>query len=159
MTTPVALDVHFERVIADAMRLLAVLQHEHILLSSRDPAAIEQVAQEKQQFLAQLDASGRAHSTALRGAGYVEHGQSLQDWLRQVDQRSGSRLTSLWLQLESLLTACHRQNQINGGVIEISRRHTQRALGILLGKPEEAELYNPGGATRSSGFSRTLARA
>ena len=44
-------------------------------------------------------------------------------------------------------------------MIEISRRHTQRALNILLGKPEEAELYSPGGATRASGYTRTLARA
>ncbi len=153
-----SLDVHFERVIADAMRLLAVLQHEHTLLSARDLSAIEQVTQEKQQFLAQLDASGQAHSAALRAAGYTQ-GQSLQQWLRQIDKDTGSRLTPLNQQLESLLTACHRQNSFNGGVIEISRRHTQRALNILLGKPEEAELYNPGGATRGTGYSRTLARA
>ncbi len=158
-THATTLDLHFERVIADAMRLLAVLQHEHTLLSGRDASAIEQVAQEKQQFLAQLDASGRAHSAALRAAGYVEGTQSMQHWLRQVDKHTSSQLTPLWQRLESLLTACHRQNQLNGGVIEISRRHTQRALGILLGKPEEAELYNPGGATSGHGFSRTLARA
>lgn len=158
-THAATLDVHFERVIADAMRLLAVLQHEHTLVSGRDASAIEQIAQEKQQFLAQLDASGRAHSTALHAAGYTQHTQSMQDWLRQVDKNTGSQLTPLWQRLESLLTACRQQNQLNGGVIEISRRHTQRALGILLGKTEEAELYNPDGATSGSRFSRTLARA
>ncbi len=158
-THATTLDLHFERVIADAMRLLALLQHEHTLLSGRDASAIEQVAQEKQQFLAQLDASGRLHSAALRSAGYAEHTQSMQDWLRQIDKNTGSQLTALWQRLESLLTACHWQNQRNGGVIEISRRHTQRALGILLGKPEETELYNPAGATSGTGLSRTLARA
>lgn len=160
MTTPATvLDVHFERVIADAMRLLAVLQHEHTLLSGRDASAIERTAEEKQHFLAQLDASGQAHSAALRAAGYAEHTQSMQDWLRQLDQHTGSQLTPLWQRLESLLTACRQQNQINGGIIEISRRHTQRALGILHGKSEETELYSPGGATCGTGFSRTLARA
>ena len=159
-THATTLDVHFERVIADGMRLLAVLQHEHTLVSGRDVSAIERIAQEKQQFLAQLDASGRAHSAALNAAGYTQHTQSMHDWLRQVDKNTGSQLTPLWLRLESLLTACQRQNQLNGGVIEISRRHTQRALGILLGKPEETELYNPGGgATSGTGYSRTLARA
>ena len=158
-TDATSLDVHFERVIADAMRLLAVLQHEHTLLSGRDPTAIEQATQEKQHFLAQLDASGQAHNAALRAAGYTEHTQSLQDWLEQLDKCTGSQLTPLWQRLESLLTACHRQNQLNGGVIEISRRHTQRALSILHGKPEETELYSPGGATSGTGFSRTLARA
>lgn len=152
------LDVHFERVIADAMRLLAVLKHEHSLLSGRDATAIERVAEEKQHYLTQLDASGQAHAAALHAAGYTERTQSMQDWLKQFDKRTGSRLTPLWQQLESLLTACQQQNQLNGGVIEISRRHTQRALSILLGKPEETELYSPGGATHGGGFSRTLAR-
>jgi flagellar biosynthesis/type III secretory pathway chaperone len=160
MTTPTTpLDVHFERVIADAMRLLAVLRHEHTLLNARDASAIEQIAQEKQQYLTQLDNSGRAHSVALRAAGFVHGAQPMQDWLRQTDKRTGSQLTPLWQRLESLLTECREQNQRNGGVIEINRRHTQRALGILLGKPEETELYNPGGATSATGYSRTLARA
>lgn len=153
------LDVHFERVIADAMRLHAALQHEHTLLAGRDPYAIEQVAQEKQALLAQLDTSGRAHSAALSKAGYAQSTQSLQDWLQQADKHSGSQLTSRWRRLESLLTECYRQNQRNGGMIEIRRRHAQRALGILLGKPEETELYNPEGAARGSGISRSLARA
>lgn len=157
-TDATTLDVHFERVIADAMRLLAVLKHEHSLLSGRDATAIERVAEEKRHYLTQLDASGQAHGAALRAAGYTEYTQSMQDWLKQLDKRAGSQLTSLWQQLESLLTACHQQNQLNGGVIEISRRHTQRALSILHGKPEETELYSPGGATRGGGFSRTLAR-
>ena len=156
---PTGLDVHFERVIADAMRLHTTLQHEHALLAGRDPYTIEQVAQEKQKLLAQLDSSGRAHSAALSKAGYSPSKQSLQDWLQQADKHNGSQLSSLWRRLESLLTECHQQNQLNGGMIEIRRRHTQRALSILLGKPEETELYNPEGAARGAGISRSLARA
>lgn len=154
-----SLDVHFERLIADAGGLLAVLQREHILLSGRDPAAIEEIAREKQRYVTQLHVSGQAHAAALRAAGYLPTTPTLQDWLRQRDRHSGSRLIPLWQQLESLLTACRQLNQLNGGLIEINRRHSQRALGILLGKTEETELYSSAGATQGSGYSRTLARA
>lgn len=156
---PGQISEHFERVIADAARLLAILRREHTLLTGRDPSAIGQIAYEKQQHLAQLEESSRQHSAALLAAGFQQHTLRMQDWLRQYAKDTGHDLTPAWRQLESLLTDCRHQNQLNGGIVETSRRHTQRALSLLLGKPQETELYNPDGATASSGISRTLARA
>ena len=144
-----------EHVTAEATRLLEVLQREHAALTGRDPAAVEQITNEKHQQLARLEEASRQQASALRSAGYVDDKVKVEGWIKQHHRN----LLPSWESLQNLLSRCQQQNQANGIVIETNRRHTQLALGVLLGKPQETQTYGAGGNTTHGGNSRSLAKA
>ena len=129
MPTPVT-EEHLTR----TRELLGILQREHAALLAGDLEQIETVVQAKQTAIAQLEALARDVAHATPGS---EHRQ----------------------QLEALTIECRRQNEINGGMVEASLRHTQRVLSILRGQNLENDLYSRAGNTLPGNHARPLAKA
>jgi flagellar biosynthesis/type III secretory pathway chaperone len=152
---PVGIGTAVEHVVTEAARLLEILQREHSALMGRDTAAIEQITHEKQQQIARLEESSRQQTSSLHSAGYTEGSIKADSWIKQHHRE----LLPSWQKLQTLLSRCKQQNQINGGIIEANRRHTQLALGVLLGKPQETQTYGAGGCTTGIGYSRSIAKA
>lgn len=67
---------------------------------------------------------------------------------------------SLWKKLLEAAGACQKQNQVNGAIINTTRRHAEQATNILNGIQPATELhYDSSGETISGHQPRTLAKA
>jgi len=122
-----------EKQLACTQALLVILKREHAALLSGDLEQIEQIVQEKRMAVAELEFLGQG-----RG-------------------RNSTQATSP--QLQVIATECARQNEINGGMVEVSLRHTQRVLAILQGQSPEAVLYSRSGSALSTTHPRPLTSA
>lgn len=130
MTIPVS-----DRQFASAQALLAVLQREYSALLAGDFAIIEQIVQEKRLAIAELEAIGQLQATEVQAKPHMISG------------------------LQALAAECARQNDINGGIVEASLRHTQHVLTILHGQSPDSGLYSRAGATLHPSATRPLTSA
>ncbi|MFP5344536.1 MAG: flagellar protein FlgN [Gammaproteobacteria bacterium] len=146
----------FELEIESVTELLRILDDERDALMKHDPHVIEQIAQKKLRHLDDIEDWGRKRDALLRSAGYPCTREGI---MRYLAEHTDTGLDGHWRALEQLLHQCQQQNEVNGGVVSLSRRHVQRALGILRGLPAEQSLYNAAGNAEEIPFSKTLATA
>jgi flagellar biosynthesis/type III secretory pathway chaperone len=125
-----------DKQLACARKLLGVLQREHAALLSGDLEQIEQIVQEKQLAVAELESLGR-----------------------REDEHGSNAVQTANPQLQTIAAECARQNDINGGMVEASLRHTQNVLAILQGQSPEAGLYSRTGTTLGTTRPRPLTSA
>ncbi|GAB4290714.1 MAG: hypothetical protein Kow0096_04400 [Thiohalomonadaceae bacterium] len=137
-----------------AARLLIVLEMEHEAIARRDTDTLQQAVADKQKLLAQLEASHGRRLQLLQTAGLQAGPEGFDTLLAECSGGQGhAELASLWTRTKAALESCQRQNQINGAVLESSRRITLSALSILLGgQAEGSELYNQSGKATTSPF-------
>ncbi len=124
-----------EKQIVCTQALLTILQREHAALLSGDLEQIEQIVQEKRLAVAELESLGQD----------LGHGRNT--------------APAISPQLQTIAAQCARQNQINGGMVEASLRHTQHVLAILHGQSPEAGLYSRAGTTLNTARPRPLTSA
>jgi flagellar biosynthesis/type III secretory pathway chaperone len=129
--TTLALD----KQISCTQALLTSLQREHAALLSGDLEQIEQIVQEKRIAIAEIESFSRT----LRLDSHAVHAKNPH--------------------LQAIAAECARQNEINGGMVEASLRHTQHVLAILHGQSPEAGLYSRAGATLNPSSTRPLTSA
>lgn len=133
-----------------AARLFAVLQTEHEAIARRDTDALQQAVADKQALLNQLENSHNRRLQLMQAAG-LNSGPDGFDIMLERCAASGHDLFLRWNDLKESLVSCQRQNQLNGAVLESSRRSTHRALSILLGgQGDSSELYNQAGKSTPS---------
>lgn len=131
-------------------RLLDCLRAEHEAINRHDTDALQQVVADKQMFLARLETSHAQRMQLIRDAGLTSDLDGFDELLAQC-VTCGHDLNARWAELKDVLASCQRQNQVNGAVLESSRRTTHRALSILLGgQVDGPELYNQAGKATSS---------
>lgn len=129
-----------------AQDLLSVLLREREALGQRALEAIQEMAERKDRLIQQLEGLSSHQNALLRQAGIDPQGAKLEVELRAMGVRS---VAEQWSALRSLLKDCQRENQINGGIIEISRRFAEQVLDILRGTAPDARLYGPSGETKT----------
>lgn len=126
--------------IAEAERLLAILQREHQALLHADLEQIEAIVREKQIAAQQFEAVTR-----------FLQGQSLADVTGSPERAR---------RLAELAVACRRQNEINGAMVAAGLRHTQQVLSLLKGQTPGEGLYSrAGGTSPGTATGRPLASA
>jgi hypothetical protein len=54
---------------------------------------------------------------------------------------------------------CHKQNEINSGVISLSKRQTTNTLDLLYGLSAGGKIYGPTGESLSTRNSNSLGKA
>ena len=121
-----------------ALKLLAILQHEYRSLRDNDLSGLTGTLKAKQQQLAMLDKISQARQAAWREAGLAPDQPPLH----------GARTTELWRDLRTVTLQCHDQNRLNGALLEQRRQHSQRVLAILSGQTLEDSTYGATGRTQ-----------
>lgn len=121
-----------QREMEHCTQLLQVLHREHTAVTNNTPDLLEQAAQEKLHWLQQVEALAGRRAEALRVAS---------------DLSTHPDVVARWQQVQRIMLECQRQNQINGSVIELSSRHTLRALSLLRGQSTDQTVYSATGAT------------
>ena len=88
-------------------------------------------------------------SKLLINKGFTDDKQGFDAYLSSLAEDYSSVVEQTWLELQELLRACQDQNLTNGQILENSRRNTEKALSLLVGKGEEGDidLYDEKGST------------
>jgi len=126
--------------------LLSTLHEEFTVLKNlAPPEEIINLATQKEALLSAIDETS-AHRIAV-----------LPDTAPELLTEP---LNSLWKNLLEIATACQKQNQINGIIINANQRHIEQATIILSGIQPEMELrYDSLGETTSERLPRSIAKA
>lgn len=142
-----------EREAEAAERLHGVLEREYAALKRRDGKSLDAVVKEKQASIEALQALGTERTRLLEAATGKADKESFEALLAELDAGSG-QLAQAWDRVRSHLDACQHQNQLNGRLIEPSRRQAQEALAILIGQERNtSQTYDQKGHTKGSLFS------
>jgi flagella synthesis protein FlgN len=133
-------------------RLLALLKQEEAALVKRDVDGMEKAVAEKQLVIAELEKLAVERSNVLVVNGFSDDKQGFEGYLSSLDEASSSTVQQQWEELQELLRTCQHQNQANGQILESSRRNTEKALSLLIGRAGESDtrLYNEKGTTNRS---------
>ena len=143
------------REIALAENLAAALAAEHEALMGKDLAALEAAVAEKRRRAEQMSGAGKLREALIERAGFPPDRDGMAGCLEWCDP--DGELQAAWLKLLARAGECRDQNQVNGGILELGRSFTQKALAILRGGQQPGdELYGPGGQTSTFAQSRTL---
>ena len=138
-------------------QLAACLEQERQALSELDGPTLEAVAGTKQQLLQGMEQQARERTALASATGYDR--ESMQDFIEAVDQQG--ELITCWQELLAELQACHHQNRVNGGIIELGRQGLHTALGLLRGQQAgpRATTYQANGRTPTPLDNRALGTA
>lgn len=143
-----------QREIAHITHMQGALKREYQALQDKDLATLDACIADKQRLHDEIETLERQRHELLRGTGYSPSAQGMEAYVR-----THPATEQPWRQVVQLTGTCHYQNQLNGSLIDLTRRHVKRLLSLLHGQAPDQELYGPGGQTRTHGGSRTVITA
>lgn len=136
--------------------MLGLLQAEAEALGIRDAAALERIAQQKQELVPILERLTAAQRDCLGVAPVQAIEDGIGDFLARTgaDPATAGPLRADWQAILAAARACQRQNEHNGAYIGLLRRHVETSLDILHGPSQAEATYGPDGAKRRNGYAR-----
>lgn len=137
--------------------LCDVLTQEFTLLQSNDPDKLHQLIEKKNNLIINLEQTASKHNLQLEQMGYSGDRQGIERCIEELSETHQSK--ALWDSLKKLLAACQRQNEINSGVIALSRRQISNAIELLHGLTGGEKTYNPAGESQANRLSISLGKA
>ncbi|MEW8169854.1 MAG: flagellar protein FlgN [Candidatus Thiodiazotropha endolucinida] len=143
--------------IEQSQRLLDLLRTEYTLLQKGSPQALQALITEKREQLKQVDAAVAAHNRFLEQQGYGTDRQGTETYIQQCSYLESTSET--WHRFITLLEACHKQNEINGGAVQLNQRHVTQTLDILKGVSQRDKTYGPSGESKPNSTSKSLGKA
>ena len=129
-----------------AHQLLVVLRREREALTLRALDEIRAMAERKQSCIERLEDLASRQNSLFRRIGIDPGDAELPVSLRNMGLQS---VADQWNAVRQLLKDCQKENQVNGGIIEMSRRFAQQVLNTLKGATSEGRLYGPTGDAKS----------
>ncbi|MES9833216.1 MAG: flagellar protein FlgN [Candidatus Thiodiazotropha sp. DIVDIV] len=143
--------------IEQAQNLLELLQRELELLKAPPSKALEELTELKKQLLIQVEQSVTQHNQLLISQGYSSDRKGTEAFIQQCP--NSDQLNEHWNQFSSLLEACQKQNEINGGAVQLNQHQVAQALDVLRGFANSDKTYGPAGESRPTTSSKSLGKA
>jgi flagellar biosynthesis/type III secretory pathway chaperone len=143
--------------IEQSQRLLDLLRKEYQLLQKGTPQALQALTEEKKQQLKHVESAVLNHNRFLQQQGLSADRQGTEAFINQHGEHE--RMTEIWQQFTSLLEACQKQNEINGGAVQLNRRHVTQTLDILKNISQKDKTYGPTGESKPNTPSKSLGKA
>lgn len=141
-----------------ALQLLEVLHKENrTLRGAKDLVEIEKSTAEKQALIEQLESHTAAHDRFLATLDLAPGRLGTEQYLQTLPAQAAEHAT--WAHLQSLIRECQDQNEINGGIVLLGRRHAAQALEILTGNQERGPVYGRCGEALGDNRKTSLANA
>jgi len=137
--------------------LLEVLKLENSALKQNQTETLGQLSGRKEQLVKLIDSKERQRTALLKATGF----ENSKSGMEQLITRLGNapQVIETWDQLIQDLAECKKINEVNGGAIELVKRHLQRAVTIIQGKSSTPALYTDDGQTSAQFSGQTIARA
>ncbi|MCU7907059.1 MAG: flagellar protein FlgN [Candidatus Thiodiazotropha sp. (ex Epidulcina cf. delphinae)] len=143
--------------IEQTQHLLDLLRKEYELLQSASSQSLQDLIGKKKLQLETVESSVTAHNRFLDQQGFSSDRRGTEAFLQACG--NNARPAEKWHRLVSLLEACHKQNEINGGAVQLNQRHVTQALDILRGISERDKTYGPSGESKPTTTSKSLGKA
>lgn len=127
--------------------LIVILEKEHDSLDERNIKALEQCTEKKQELLNEIS--------------MLEQERDSLNQCIEIDTdklKADKNFTQLNDQIKTLLNKCRHMNEENGAIIEISSQFNQRMLEIMIGIPEQGDLYDAAGKNATKLSNQSVAR-
>ena len=125
--------------------MVEMLEKEHTALEGRDAESIQTTSEAKNAVLDRINTLDSTRNQILSSLSISQDGSGMARFIKQFDPSSSGGLLTLWTELHELAERCQKLNQINGTVIELSRRNAQRAMDIISGRSATDSGYDPEG--------------
>ncbi|MEJ2621445.1 MAG: flagellar protein FlgN [Candidatus Thiodiazotropha sp.] len=138
-------------------QLLKLLHQEFELLKTPPSAKLQELLEQKQQMLQQIAQCVQQHNQLMSSLGFSQDRKGTEDFIQQCPERE--QLQTRWSQFTSLLEQCQKQNQINGGAVQLNQHQVAHTLDLLRGFANGDKTYGPGGESRPTSNSKSLGKA
>lgn len=119
---------------------------------SRSPTAIDNIAQSKQELVAQINALVQESDQCLVAQGFAAGHIGIENWLASLPATHAAH--GIWQAILDASIRCKDMNEANGIQIGLLRRRAQDSLSVLLGTMGGTETYGRDGAGRSTSLPR-----
>jgi flagellar biosynthesis/type III secretory pathway chaperone len=143
--------------IEQSQRLLDLLSKEYELLQKGSPQALQTLTAEKKQQLKHVESAVINHNRFLEQQDLTPDREGTEAFIKQCADNAS--MTETWKRFITLLEACHKQNEINGGAVQLNRRHVTQTLDILKGISQKDKTYGPSGESKPNATSKSLGKA
>jgi flagellar biosynthesis/type III secretory pathway chaperone len=161
MNNPTEVDKVFVKVVENeieqSQRLLDLLKSEYTLLQKESPQALQKLTEEKKQQLKQVETAALNHNRFLKQLGFSADRTGTEAFIQQFG--NNELVTDTWYRFISVLEACQKQNQINGGAVQLNQRHVTQTLDILKGISQQDKTYGRSGESKPTSTSKSLGKA
>jgi flagellar biosynthesis/type III secretory pathway chaperone len=134
-----------------------LLTSEYTLLQGNDPEKLEQAIAKKKKLIAHLEQTVTKHNLQLEQMGYSRDREGFENYIEELTE--SCQIKELWSRLKEHLAACQQQNEINSGVIALSRRQVSHAIELLYGLTGGEKTYSPSGESQAHRLLNSLGKA
>jgi flagellar biosynthesis/type III secretory pathway chaperone len=146
-----------ENEIEQSQRLLDLLHAEYTLLQKESPQALQKLTEEKKQQLKQVEAAVLNHNRFLEQQELSTDRKGTEAFIEKAGK--DQLMVDTWHRFTSLLEACQKQNEINGGAVQLNQRHVTQTLDILKGISQQDKTYGRSGESKPTSTSKSLGKA
>lgn len=137
--------------------LFDLLVDEYQALQHTDPDKIEITTHNKSNLLRNLELLVNSNNSLLMQMGYSTDRRGIDSFLNDLSIKNDLR--NLWNDLQALLKKCQQQNEVNNGIIILSKRQINNSLDLLYGLAAGSKTYGPTGESRPNRQPNTLGKA
>jgi len=135
------------------------LKKEKKALEASDTEQLLQLSSAKKELANQLEDNTKTTHVFLKNININKGVYGLSDFIKRM--KTGDiqlQLSKLWLNIQKLTDSNKEQNSINGSIIELNRRYTQRSLDVLHGQTgnNSSSTYGADGQATKKKLSRTI---
>lgn len=142
-------------------QLKDALEEEKGVLESLDSQQLIRISTVKKGLIVNLERHTKTTHLFLKNKGVSKGLYGLNELIKKSDQNNAQKqLSEVWLNIQALSDDNKLSNDINGSIIELNRRYTQRSLDVLRGQVGVGHAtYGADGQSLKSKVSRNLSIA
>lgn len=152
----------FGQQLTQLQNMLGILKQEHKALESNNIEAFEKAVQKKQNQAQVLESIEPQLSAITKSIDGKLSKSSVETYIDQIATGAIREKTQdVWKQLQTIVTQCNEQNQINNRILHASRTNLQQVLSILRGntEPPQTQVYGSSGKQDLNTHGQSLAVA
>lgn len=149
-----------EQQIRQVSALLEHISLERQSMENRQMDQMSEILDEKNNIIEKIEAVDQEYKTILTDAACTPDRNGMEHFIERFDQADQFGLRLLWDKLYLLIGECRKQNQVNGGVVELNRIRLNQLLGLLRGAAAHSNNgYSASGKLKTGTDSLPLAKA
>jgi len=112
-----------------------LLEKESAILATQDNEQLLALSNHKKEMVLSLEKQTKTLHIFLHSLNINNGLYALSDLISNMPESKEQQLLSTtWLNIQSLSDSNKKLNEVNGSIIELNRRHTQRSLDVLRGQ-------------------------
>lgn len=138
-----------------------LLKQEKISLEAPDSDNLLALSTVKKRLVSELEKNTKTMHLFLKNMNVSRGLYQLDDFISQLKLTDTKQLmTELWSEVQRFSIDNKKQNEVNGSIIELNRRYTQRSLAVLRGQLGiNNTTYGSNGQSMNSKISRNITTA